>query len=68
MDYYDQEAVLAYRVAEEVVLKNRPKPESKRKRTCYTCNGDRKIMSATGDSKHPLKAINCPDCQTSKSA
>jgi hypothetical protein len=32
---------------------------------CLTCNGDGKIMSATGKKRQPLKAIECPDCKGS---
>ena len=29
---------------------------------CVTCDGDGKLMAATGDVQHPLRAIQCPDC------
>ena len=29
---------------------------------CITCQGDGKIMQATGDEQHPLQAITCPQC------
>lgn len=31
-------------------------------RRCSTCDGDGKIMRATGDDQHPLQAIDCPNC------
>lgn len=36
--------------------------EMARRAMCSTCNGDGKIMQATGDRKHPLQAIHCPHC------
>lgn len=30
---------------------------------CFSCNGDKRIMSSTGDPKHPLKAIKCTECK-----
>jgi len=35
-----------------------PKP-----RPCAFCQGDKVLMASTGDPKHPLKTVPCPNCQ-----
>ena len=35
---------------------------------CLTCNNDHKIMSATGNPKHPFRAVPCPDCVEGQAA
>jgi hypothetical protein len=34
-----------------------------KKPKCNTCQGDKKVISATGDSRHPMQAGPCPECQ-----
>ena len=29
---------------------------------CAVCSGDKRIMTATGDSKRPLRSVPCPKC------
>lgn len=31
-------------------------------RPCATCGGDGRLMSSTGDPKHPLRGVPCPKC------
>jgi hypothetical protein len=62
--YYEQEAVLAYRVADEVILKNKSELSKKKKKTgdplCKACRGDGRDHG--DDMRDPGKG-HCPECR-----